>query len=103
MQIKGWILGLVMLSFYTSAAAQSQDRLQLPVPSRLPLTKTETFSVKQQPLNQAYYNRLGFMCKQEVKWEKATKTSLRVRLGSVDHTDKMEGKFAPVRQAPGRR
>ncbi|MBZ4189526.1 hypothetical protein [Niabella beijingensis] len=43
-----------------------------------------------------YYQRLGFMCRQEWKLEKATKTSFRVRLGSVEYTDRMEGKTRPV-------
>lgn len=56
--------------------------------------------IKPVSFNEIYHNQLGFMCQQEVKLEKATKTSLRFRLGSVEYTDKMEGKFAPVRRFP---
>ncbi|ANH83264.1 hypothetical protein A8C56_21810 [Niabella ginsenosidivorans] len=42
-----------------------------------------------------YYHRLGFMCRQEWKLEKATGTSFRVRLGTVENTDRMEGKIKP--------
>ncbi|MBO9617892.1 MAG: hypothetical protein J7539_02560 [Niabella sp.] len=53
-------------------------------------------SVKPLSLNTVYYDRLGFMCRQEVKMEKITKTSLRFRLGSVGYTDRMEGKLNAV-------
>lgn len=53
-------------------------------------------SVKSLSLNTAYYNHLGFMCRQEVKMEKATKMALRLRLGSVSYTDRMEGKLHSV-------
>ncbi|MBO9595617.1 MAG: hypothetical protein J7599_22130 [Niabella sp.] len=60
------------------------------------LPKTGSFSVRPVALHTAYYNHLGFMCRQELKLEKATKTSLRFRLGSVEYTDQMEGKVRPV-------
>ncbi|MGG9970703.1 hypothetical protein ACQ33O_02820 [Ferruginibacter sp. SUN002] len=40
-----------------------------------------------------YYTNLGFFCKQEIKIEKATKISLKFRLGSVESCDRLEGKF----------
>lgn len=54
------------------------------------------FKVKPVALHTVYYNHLGFMCRQELKLEKATKTSFRIRLGSVEYTDRMEGKGKPV-------
>ncbi|WP_157557975.1 hypothetical protein [Niabella aurantiaca] len=64
---------------------------------RMPLkADAGIFKVKPVALHTVYYNHLGFMCRQELKLEKATKTSFRIRLGSVEYTDRMEGKRKPV-------
>ena len=39
-----------------------------------------------------YSSKLGFMCKKEIQMEKSTKIPFKIRLGSVDFVDKMEGK-----------
>lgn len=39
-----------------------------------------------------YVSRLGFFCRQEIKFEKITKIPFRFRLGSVEECDRMEGK-----------
>ncbi|MBI1343587.1 MAG: hypothetical protein GC171_11690 [Terrimonas sp.] len=40
-----------------------------------------------------YYTRsLGFFCRKEIALEKIVPVPLRFRLGSVDYTDRMEGK-----------
>lgn len=40
-----------------------------------------------------YVNNLGFFCKQELKFQAATKIPLKFRIGSVQYCDRMEGKI----------
>jgi hypothetical protein len=40
-----------------------------------------------------YTDRLGYFCKQEIKFEKNTRVPLRFRLGSIADCDRLEGKF----------
>lgn len=40
-----------------------------------------------------YAKQLGFFCRQEIKFDKATKIPFRFRLGSVEQCDRLEGKM----------
>jgi len=49
------------------------------------------YLIKPIPVNY-YSTHLGFMCKQEQQWQKVTKLPIKLRLGSFDYVNKMEGK-----------
>ncbi len=44
-----------------------------------------------------YVKQLGFFCKQEIKIDRATKINLRLRLGSLEQCDWLEGKKTMLR------
>jgi hypothetical protein len=67
-------------------------RLTVQINSNLSLH--ELFPTSMQVISPNYYtDRLGYFCKQEIKFEKSTRVPLRFRLGSVADCDRLEGKF----------
>jgi hypothetical protein len=63
--------------------------------------QTNIDSLKNIPLRllpQDYYsNNLGFFCKKELQIEKLTRIPFRVRLGSLDYVNTLEGKGKEIR------
>lgn len=102
---------IIFLSFFlTSYFANAQQTamflpLQKPVAYKYGVPNTSTFSLPQAadsvkmnlpktalPLN-FYSTHLGVACKMELQLEKQTKIPLRIRLGSKDQVDYLEGKY----------
>jgi len=67
-------------------------RLTVQINSNLSLP--QIFPTSMQVISPNHYtDRLGYFCKQEIKFEKSTRVPLRFRLGSVADCDRLEGKF----------
>ncbi len=107
--MKQFILMISLFVFGVNMQAQSLDnyrlmsdealKLNVDIPEYIPIQQVNDVSLKQTLLhkkwdkNYAYsYDKLAFFCKIEVKLEKQTKLPIKVRLGEVNYTEKLEGK-----------
>ena len=97
------LTAIFFLSAFFSTAQNAKYPLPLPVKRQL-LSATLVFPsmnenkkvISAAPVNivapNYYTQHLGFICKKEIALEKITKLPLRIRLGSVQQCDYMEGK-----------
>jgi hypothetical protein len=100
-----FIFNLLSIMFLSAQSAQIFQPLQKPVTYKfispvtqvftpMPVADSTNISKPQNTLPLNFYStHLGVACKMELKLEKQIKLPLRIRLGSKDQVDYLEGKY----------
>ncbi len=81
----------VNLLLIATAAIHAQQAKPLDPNKQKIIDSLKSTTIKLLPENH-YSKNLSFFCKKELQLEKLTKVSLKIRIGSLDDVDRLEGK-----------
>ncbi|HRH59772.1 MAG TPA: hypothetical protein PL045_04335 [Chitinophagaceae bacterium] len=84
------IVNLLLTIHFCAKAQQAGDSATNKKP--VPNIYCQPFSFRSVPPNY-YASQLGFFCKKEIQLQNAIRFPVKIRLGSVEYCDKLEGKL----------
>ncbi len=85
------IVAIIFFIFLQPQQSQAQQRFDSLRNSISRIDSLKNVPLRLLPSNY-YTTNFGFFCKKELQLEKAIKIPVRIRLGSVEAVDRMEGK-----------